>query len=125
MIVLTSVTEMLFADSMLRIDFQPTLLSHQRPVFPDPYTAVVEEYVMVGTEAENVIWRVGPVVRGPERPDVCCLRVRSDEAFQAHAAHLAPVVVELFDSSRLSGVSYKPLHSHLSAYSSGMCPTII
>jgi hypothetical protein len=125
LVVLSSVTEMLFADSMMRIDFEPTRFSHQRQVFPDPYSAVVKEYVMVRTEAENVVWRVRPVVRGPEWPDVRGLRVRSGETFQAHAAHLASVVVELFDPSRLRGVSYEPQHGHLSASGAGMCPKII
>jgi hypothetical protein len=74
---------------------------------------VVEEYVMVGTQAEDVVWRVRPVVWGPERPDVRGLRVRSAEAVQAHAAHLAPVVVELLDLSCLSGVPNDPQHGGL------------
>jgi hypothetical protein len=54
-IVLSSVTEMFFIYPVLRIDFEPTLFSHQRQVFPDPYAAVIKEYVMVGTEAEDVV----------------------------------------------------------------------
>jgi hypothetical protein len=53
--VLSSVTEMFFIYPVLRIDFEPTLFSHQRQVFPDPYAAVIKEYVMVGTEAEDVV----------------------------------------------------------------------
>jgi hypothetical protein len=71
---------MFFAYPMLRIDFEPTLLSHQRQVFPDAYAAVVKEYVMVGTQAQDVLWRVRPVVRGSERPDVRGLHVGSGEA---------------------------------------------
>ena len=80
LVVLSSVTEMLFADSMLRIDFEAALLSHQRQVFLDPHAAVVKEYVMVRTQAQDVVWRVRPVVRGPEWPDVSSLRVGSSEA---------------------------------------------
>jgi hypothetical protein len=94
-----------FADSMLRIDFKRTLLSHQRQVFTNPYTAVVEEYVVVGTKAQDVLWRVRPVVRGPERPDVRGLRVGTGEAFQPYPAHLASVIVQFFDSSCLLRVS--------------------
>ena len=47
---LSAVTEMLFAHSMSRIDFEPTLFSHQRQVFPDAYAAMVKKYVMVGTK---------------------------------------------------------------------------
>jgi len=47
LVLLSAVTEMLFADSMSRVDFEPTLLSHQRQVFPDPHAAVVKQYVVI------------------------------------------------------------------------------
>jgi len=39
---------MLFADSMLRIDFEPTLRADQRQISPYHYAAMVEKHVMVG-----------------------------------------------------------------------------
>lgn len=68
---------MIFGDAVARIDFEPTLFPHQRQIFPDPYAAVIKEYVMVRTEAEDVVWRVRPMVRSPKRPDVSGLRVGS------------------------------------------------
>jgi hypothetical protein len=79
-VVLSSVTEMLFADSMSRMDFERALFLHMRQVFPDPYAAVVEEHVVVVAQTKDVLWRVRSVVRGPERPDVRGLRVGSGEA---------------------------------------------
>ena len=79
-VVLSTVTEMLFAHSMSWIDFEPTLFSHQRQVFPDTRAAVVEEHVVVGTEAEDVVRCVRPVVRCSERLNVRGLRVGSGEA---------------------------------------------
>jgi hypothetical protein len=70
LVVLSSVTKMLFADSMSRGDFEPTLLPHRRQAFSDPHAAVIEEYVVVGTQAQDVVWCVRPVVRGAERPNV-------------------------------------------------------
>jgi hypothetical protein len=37
LVVLSSVTKMPFADSMLRIAFEPTRFSYQRQVFTNPY----------------------------------------------------------------------------------------
>ncbi len=56
---LSSVTEMLFADTVPGVDFESALFSPQRQVFPDPNTAVVEEHVVVGAQAQDVVWRVG------------------------------------------------------------------
>ena len=77
---LPPVTEVPFADSMSRVDLEPTLFSRGRQVFPDPHAAVVEEHVVVGTQAQDVVLRIWPVVRRPERPDVRGLRVGSGEA---------------------------------------------
>ena len=79
-VAVSSIPEMLLADSTLLNDFEPTHFSHQRQVFADPYAAVVNEYVVVGTQAEDVDLRVRPVVRGPERPDVRGFHIRSGEA---------------------------------------------
>src|SRR4028119_2193646 len=80
LVVLSSVTEMLFAHTMTRVDFEPALLSHQRQVFPDPHAAVIEEHVVVGAQAQDVVRRVRPMVRRPQRPDVGGLRVGPGEA---------------------------------------------
>ena len=74
---LSAVAQMFFVDAAARIDFEPTPFSHQRQILPDPYAAVIKEYVMVRTEAEDVVWRVRPMVRSPKRPDVSGLRVGS------------------------------------------------
>jgi hypothetical protein len=80
---------MFFADSLLRIDFEPTLFSHQRQLFPDPHAAMVKEYVVVGTQAQKVLWRVRPVVRGSEWADMCRLRVGTGEILPAGSTVLS------------------------------------
>jgi len=53
--------ETLFADTMSRVDFEPALFSHKRQVFTGPNAAVVEEHVVVGAQAEDVVRGVGKI----------------------------------------------------------------
>jgi hypothetical protein len=89
LVVLSPVTEMVFVDRVPWVNGELTLLSHKRQVFPDPYAAVVEEHVVVRAQAQDVVWRARPVVRGPERPDVRGLRVGPCETLQPRYRSLA------------------------------------
>ncbi len=63
---LSSVTEMLVADSMSRVDFEPTFLPHQRRIFTGPHAAVVEEDVVVGAHRQSMFSGVsGPRCGAP------------------------------------------------------------
>ena len=57
------------------MDRKRTLFPQQREILIDGHAAVVEEHVMVGAQAEDIVRRVRPVVRGTERPDVRGLRL--------------------------------------------------
>ncbi len=121
LVVLSSVTEVLFADSMPRVDKKLPFRADQRKVLTDSHAPMVKQYVVVGTEAQSVVMSVRPVVRCTQRPDVRGLRVGSGEALQSRAAHLAPVVVELLDPSRLLRVPHDAQHGSLSPGRPGRC----
>jgi hypothetical protein len=57
----------------------------------------VEQDVMIRAKAEDVVDRVGPVVRSTERTNVCCLCVGTAGCHKSKAADLAMVTVELLD----------------------------
>jgi hypothetical protein len=90
---------MLLADAMSWLNCQPVLVPNQRQVLTDSDAAMVEEHVVIRTEAKLVVEGIRPVVRRSKRTDMCCFRVGAAETFQARATHLAPIVVEGFDPS--------------------------
>ncbi len=74
--------------------FEYTLSGYRQALRQDSDRAKVEEYVVIGAEAENVIESVPPVVRPAERADVSRLRVGRDWGWKIHLAHLAGEFVE-------------------------------
>src|SRR5215208_5311346 len=98
---LSAVLKMCLTDLMLRVDLKLSRHADEGHVLPNRDAAVVKEHVVVGTQAEDVIRRVGSVVGCSERSDVRGLGVGTGWGLQSHPAHLAPVVVELLDSSCL------------------------
>jgi hypothetical protein len=74
-VVLSAITKVLIANAVSRTNSESPLCADKRQVFPDPYSAVVEEDMVVRAQAEDVVGRVRPAMRRPERPDVCGLRV--------------------------------------------------
>jgi hypothetical protein len=65
----------LLTDPVLWVDCELSYFSCQGEILADPHAAVVEEHVMVGTEAKDVVWRIWPVVWGAERTNMGGLRV--------------------------------------------------
>ena len=77
-VVLSSVTKVLFADSMPRVNKKLPFRADQRKVLTDSHAPMVKQYVVVGTEAQDVVLRVRPVVRRSERADVRGFRGRGE-----------------------------------------------
>src|SRR5215217_4398355 len=75
-VVFLAIAQMLLVNPMSRVNRQsPLRPAKQRQVLADPDAALVEQHVVVGAQAEDVVRAIGPVVWGPERPDVGGLRV--------------------------------------------------
>jgi len=62
LVVLSTITQMVLAERVLRVDRELPLRADQRQVFVDRDAAVVKEHVMVGAQAQYVVRRVGAVV---------------------------------------------------------------
>lgn len=76
------------------MDRETALFALERQIFSYDQCAVVEEDVVIGTQAENVVRGVRAVVRRAERPDVGSLRIRTRGRLQPDVAGLAAVIVE-------------------------------
>jgi hypothetical protein len=79
-VVLSAVMKVLLVDAVPGANFESPLRAEQGQVFVDPDAAVVEEYVMVGTQTEDVVRRVGSVVGCSEWSDVCGLSIGTGKA---------------------------------------------
>jgi hypothetical protein len=71
--------------------------------------AEVEEHVIVGTQAEDVVHPVASIVWPPEWANMCCLRVGRNRGWQRNPADLTRVVVDSLDLSRDRGIANDPL----------------
>jgi hypothetical protein len=60
--VLSPVTKVLLVDAVPRAHVEPSLCTDQGQVFIDCDATVIEEHMMVGTQAENIVGCVGSVV---------------------------------------------------------------
>jgi hypothetical protein len=67
---------------------------------------MVEEHMVIGTQAKDVVCGIRSVVRCAERAYVRGFSVRTGKALKADTAHLTPAVMELLDPPRLPSISY-------------------
>jgi hypothetical protein len=74
-VVFPAVAQMTLVDPVSWMHRNLTLCTDQGQVFINCDTAVIEKDVMVGTQAEDVVRRVGSVMGCSERSDMRCLRV--------------------------------------------------
>jgi hypothetical protein len=71
---------------------------------------MVEEHMVIGTQAKDVVCGIRSVVRCAKRAYVRGFSVRTGKALKADTAHLTPAVMELLDPPRLPSISYDSQH---------------
>jgi len=64
----------------------------------DDYTSTVQEFMVIGAQAEHVSLDVGAIVWPAKGLDVGSLRIRARGAIEAGATNLAGVVILLLKS---------------------------
>ena len=72
---------------------KPALQPNQGKVIGHHECPQVEQGMMIGTEAENVIFTVGTVMRRAQRSDVRPFGIRAPRGIESQPADLAAIVV--------------------------------
>ena len=70
--------------------------SSEREVVVNSQRTGVEQHVMVGTKAENIVLHIWASAWCPKATNMCRLCVRTSRCLQPSAAYLACVIVNLF-----------------------------
>ncbi len=69
-IMFSVITDVLNADRVLRLDVQPPINSQQAEIIRYCEAAVIEQHVMIGAEAQQVIQHIWAVMWCPKRSDM-------------------------------------------------------
>ena len=98
-VVHAAITEMIFVEQVAEIDHQGAVVTDESEIFGNGDSPDFKQQPMVWTETQDVIRRVGAIMRRRKWTNVDRFGIRADRTCEARATYLTTILIQRFDLS--------------------------